>query len=221
MENFSMVDFNYFDVTIAAIVLILGIKGFMNGFIKEAFSLAGLVGGVYLASRLSGEAAAFIDKNFIHIDNTALLKLLGFLAILMIVWIGATILGSIFSKLTSVSGLGFINRFLGFIAGAGKYFLVFALIVTALSNVRLVKDNLEKYVNNSILYPYLKMVGSSIVHLDPRTIGLEQSSTTEILKDVANMNAQSDANQSVPSKNSSAKSVSDIMSDLNTSTPKQ
>ena len=43
MENFSMIDFNYFDVTIGAIVLILGIKGFMNGFIKEVFGLVGLV----------------------------------------------------------------------------------------------------------------------------------------------------------------------------------
>ena len=196
MENFSMVDFNYFDVTIAAIVLILGIKGFMNGFIKEVFGLVGLVGGVYLASRLSADAAAFIDTNFLHMENAALLKLLGFLAILIIIWTSATILGSIFSKLTSVSGLGFINRFLGFVAGGGKYFLIFALIVTALSNVTLVKDNLEKYVHDSVLYPYLIMVGSSVIHLDPKSLGLEQSSTTEVLKDVANMDKTSDENQS-------------------------
>jgi len=187
MENFSMIDFNYFDVTISAIVLILGIKGFMNGFIKEVFGLAGLVGGVYLASRLSAEAAAFIDRTFLHIENTAILKLLGFLAILIIVWLSATILGSIFSKLSSVSGLGFMNRFLGFIVGGGKYFLIFALIVTALSNVTLIKDNLEKYVHDSVLYPYLKAVGSSVIHLDPKDIGLEGSSAKDVLKDVANL----------------------------------
>lgn len=192
MENFSMIDFNYFDVTISAIVLILGIKGFMNGFIKEVFGLVGLVGGVYLASRLSGEAATFIDSTFLHIENTALLKLLGFLAILIIVWLSATILGSIFSKLTSASGLGFLNRFLGFVAGGGKYFLIFALIVTALSNVTLVKDNLEKYVHDSVLYPYLKAVGSSVIHLDPKDIGLDSSSTKEVLKDVANLNTKED-----------------------------
>ena len=195
MENFSMVDFNYFDVTIGAIVLILGIKGFMNGFIKEVFGLVGLVAGVYFASRLSGEAATFIDSTFLHIENTALLKLLGFLAILIIIWLSATILGSIFSKLTSVSGLGFINRFLGFVAGGGKYFLIFALIITALSNVTLVKDNLEKYVHDSVLYPYLKMVGSSIIHLDPKSIGLESSSASEVLKDVANLSPKSDVNK--------------------------
>ena len=191
-----MVDFNYFDVTIGTIVLILGIKGFMNGFIKEVFGLVGLVGGVYFASRLSGDAATFIDSNFLHLENTALLKLLGFLAILIIIWLGATILGSIFSKLSSVSGLGFINRFLGFVAGGGKYFLIFALIITALSNVTLVKDNLEKYVHNSVLYPYLKMVGSSIIHLDPKTIGLENVSTADVLKDVANINTKEDVNTS-------------------------
>ena len=192
MENFSMIDFNYFDITIGSIVLILGIKGFMNGFIKEVFGLVGLVGGVYLASRLAGDASTFIDANFIHIENTALLKLLGFLAILTVVWMGATILGSIFSKLTSVSGLGFINRLLGFIAGGGKYFIIFALIVTALSNVTLVKDNVEKYVKDSVLYPYLLKAGASIIHLDPKVLGLEESSAAELVtsavKEVTNQN---------------------------------
>lgn len=207
MENFSMIDFNYFDVTIGAIVLILGIKGFMNGFIKEVFGLVGLVGGVYFASRLSGDAATFIDSTFIHIENTALLKLVGFLAILIIIWLSATILGSIFSKLTSVSGLGFINRFLGFVAGGGKYFLIFALIVTALSNVTLVKDNLEKYVHNSILYPYLKAVGSSIIHLDPKSIGLDNTNAADVLKDVANLNTKEDVNTSKTSTTEQNKST--------------
>jgi len=204
MENFSMVNFNYFDITIGAIVLILGIKGFMNGFIKEVFGLVGLVGGVYFASRLSDTAATFIETNFLQLENTALLKLLGFMAILIIIWLSATILGSIFSKLTSASGLGFINRLLGFIAGGGKYFLIFALIITALSNVTLVKDNLEKYVQDSVLYPYLKKAGSSIINLDPKTLGLENSSTTEVLKDVANIKETNSTEASKQEQNATA-----------------
>jgi len=182
-----MIDFNYFDITISAIVILLGIKGFMNGFIKEIFGLAGLVAGVYFGSRFADTAATFINKNFLQMQNPALLKLLGFLAVLVIVWLGATLLGSILSKLSSVSGLGFINRFLGFIAGGGKYFIIFALIVTALSNVTLVKENLGKYVNDSMLYPYLVKTGSVIIHLDPATLGLDNTSKTQILKDVANI----------------------------------
>ena len=187
MENFSMIDFNYFDITIGAIVLILGIKGFMNGFIKEIFGLAGLVGGVYFGSRFADTAAKFINNEFLQMENTALLKLLGFLAVLIVIWVSATIVGSIFSKLTSASGLGFLNRLFGFIVGGGKYFLIFALIVTALSNVTLVKDNLEKYVKDSVLYPYLKEAGSAMINLDPKTLGLEKSSASEVLKDVVNL----------------------------------
>ncbi len=187
MENFTMIDFNYFDITISAIVLILGVKGFMNGFIKEIFGLAGLVAGVYFGSRFADTAAAFINDNFLQMQNPALLKLLGFLAVLIIVWLGATLLGSILSKLFSVSGLGFLNRFLGFVAGGGKYFIIFALIVTALSNVTLVKENLGKYVKDSMLYPYLVKTGSAIIHLDPAAIGLDNTSKTQILKDVANI----------------------------------
>jgi len=190
MENFSMIDFNYFDVVIAAIVLLLAIKGFMHGFIKEIFGLVGLIGGVYFASRLAGTAADFIDKNFLHLDNVALLKLIGFLIVLIVVWLGATILGSIFSKLTSASGLGFLNRLFGFIVGGGKYFLIFALIVTALSNVSLVKDNLEKHVQDSILYPYLKKAGSYLINLDPSKLGLGSASTSQIVKNVININEE-------------------------------
>lgn len=178
--DFSMMDFNYFDVTISAIVLILGIKGFMQGFIKEVFGLMGLVAGVYFASRLSEKAASFIDTNFLHLENASLLQLIGFMAILIVIWTGATLLGVIISKLTNESGLGFLNRLFGFIIGGGKYFLIFALIVTALSNVTLIKDNLEKYVNDSVLYPYLKEAGSYLINLDTSAIGLTTSDTTEV-----------------------------------------
>ena len=200
MENFSMTDFNYFDVTIAAIILILGIKGFMQGFIKEIFGLVGLVAGVYFASRLAPDAAAFIDKNFFHLENQSLLTLIGFLAILIIIWLGATILGAIFSKLTNQSGLGFLNRLLGFAAGGGKYFLIFALIVTALSNVTLVKDNLEKYVKDSVLYPYLKEAGSYLINIDTSSIGLAgikktDSNQTETTQNNANPNDTNNTSQ--------------------------
>ena len=179
MENFTMVNFNYFDVTVGAIILLLAIKGFMNGVIKEVFGLAGLIGGVYFASRLAGDAAAFIDKTFIHIENASLLKLIGFMSILIIIWLSATILGAIISKLTSASGLGFMDRLLGFVAGGGKYFVIFALIVTALSNVTLIRENTQKYVKDSLLYPILYKAGSAIIKIDPASLGLHTASQSD------------------------------------------
>ncbi len=205
LENFSMMDFNYFDVTIASIILILGIKGFMQGFIKEAFGLLGLIAGVYFASRLADTAAAFIDTNFFHLENTQLLKLIGFLVILTVIWLGATIIGAIFSKLTNQSGLGFINRLLGFILGGGKYFLIFALIITALSNVTLVKDNLEKYVKDSVLYPFLKESGAYLINLDPATLGI---TTTDITED-QNRSTQTDNISTTSETNTTAQTTTE------------
>ncbi|MDD3602018.1 MAG: CvpA family protein, partial [Sulfurovum sp.] len=141
-----------------------------------------------------------IDTNFLHLENTSLLKLIGFLAVLTIIWVGATLLGSIFSRLSDASGLGFLNRLFGFIAGGGKYFIIFALIVTALSNVALIKDNLEKYVKESVLYPYLKATGSYLINLDTSALGLDSSKIAETAKEIVDAK---DANLSdgIPSEN--------------------
>jgi membrane protein required for colicin V production len=173
MEHFVISDFNYLDVVIGAIVTLLAIKGFLNGFIREIFGLLGLLGGVYFGSRFSEYAATFIDKNFLHIENQAILQLIGFLTVLIAIWIGATLLGSLFSKLTTVSGLGFINRILGFIAGGGKYFLIFSLIITAFSHVTFLNSFIEKYTQNSLLYPYLKQTGDAIIQIDPESLGIK------------------------------------------------
>jgi membrane protein required for colicin V production len=186
MENFSMTDFNYFDVTIAVIILILGIKGFMQGFIKEVFALIGLVAGVYFAARLAPEAATFIDTNFIHLENESILKLIGFLAILTIIWLTATILGSIFDKISNEDGMNLINRILGFTIALGKYFLIFALIVTALSNVTLVKDNVGKHVEDSILYPYLKETGAYLINLDILPLPLKKDPIKPLEDNITN-----------------------------------
>ncbi|RLA76483.1 MAG: CvpA family protein [Epsilonproteobacteria bacterium] len=179
--DMSTFDFNYFDVTIATVVIILGIKGMINGFIKELFGLLGLVGGVYIASRNANAAATFIDKNLYHLENSTALQLLGFISILVIVWIIAIAVGSLFSSLTQASGLGFINLLLGFVIGSGKYFLIFALIVTALSNITLVKDNLGKYVNDSLLYPYLKEAGSYLINIKAKQFQYHESNSTVVL----------------------------------------
>jgi membrane protein required for colicin V production len=52
----------------------------------------------------------------------------------------------------------------------------------------LVKDNLEKYVTDSMLYPYLKKAGAYLINLDPSSLGLESTSATEVVKEVVNMN---------------------------------
>lgn len=49
----------WFDIIVIALVLILGIKGILNGLIKEVFGLIGLIGGLIVASRFSDVAEKF------------------------------------------------------------------------------------------------------------------------------------------------------------------
>lgn len=201
--DMSTLDFNYFDAVIASIVVILGIKGMINGFVKEFFGLVGLIGGVYVAAHTAAAAGALIDKNLYHMESATASQLAGFIVVLALVWIAAIAIGSLFSSLTQASGLGPLNRLFGFIAGGGKYFLIFALIVTALSHVTLVKENLQKYVDDSVLYPYLLDAGSFLINLNPEDFQSAEGNTTAASGAVSARSLLKERNSSSSEQNSS------------------
>jgi len=160
-----MENINYFDIIILGLVTLLGLKGLFRGFIKEFFALVGLVGGVFVASRFASVTGELI-ATLIPIENNNTMLLLGFVASLILFWIVAFIIGNIISKVFSLSGLGIFDRFLGFVFGAGKIFLLLSIIIYALSQVELINNKLEKMTKESIAYPLLKQSGAFIIKLD-------------------------------------------------------
>lgn len=156
------------DLIIGSIVIILGIKGFMNGFLKEIFSFLGLVLGIYIASGMSSKMAILAGESFLHIENKTILTLIVFLVVFAFIWLSMVTAGTLLSKLTKATGLGFINNLLGFVIGGGKYFIIFAVIVTALSNIQILKNSTAKFEKNSLLYPYLIAVGNFLIQLNPK-----------------------------------------------------
>lgn len=184
MDNISSLD-----IVIGSIVIILGIKGFFNGFLKETFSFVGLILGVYTASSASSKIALGMGKNFLHIENTTVLTLIIFLTILAFVWLSSITIGTLLSKLTKATGLGFINNILGFIIGGGKYFVIFAVIVTALSNVKLLKNSMANFEKHSLLYPFLITTGNFLIQLKPQDLpiaNIEQNSSLYKIPDDEN-----------------------------------
>ena len=161
-----MENLNYFDVIVYSLVLLLGLKGLFNGFIKEFFGLFGIVGGVFVASRYSNEVGEIIGKIF-NITNSATLSLIGFIAAIAIFWVLVYFLGIILKKVLILSGLGVFDKVFGFIAGGGKIFLIFAIIVYAISNVSMIKKALPEVVTSSSIYPYLSATGEVIIKIDP------------------------------------------------------
>jgi membrane protein required for colicin V production len=165
---------NLFDLIVLSLVVILGLKGLFRGLTKELFGLVGIVGGVFVASRLA-KSTGEIANSIIPVDNESTILLIGFIITLVIFWIIAYLLGVILEKVFSASGLGVFDRLLGFVFGAGKIFLLFAIIAYALSQVKMINDNIQPKLQDSMIFPLLTQTGSYIIKLDTSNVQKEVS----------------------------------------------
>ena len=172
-----MENINIFDLVVVALITILGLKGLFRGFTKEFFALIGIIGGVFIASRLSQDTGEIVNSMIpMQNDNTILLS--GFVVSLVVFWIIAYLVGIVLSKIFKMSGLGFFDRILGFVFGAGKIFLLFSIISYAVSQVKIINDNLAPKLESSIVFPILQETGSYIIQLD--TSGFQEEVTKQL-----------------------------------------
>ncbi len=165
MENFSL-----FDIITLSLILILGIKGVINGFVKEFFGLLGIIGGIYLASRYANEAGLFISEHLYKFGNQASLYLFGFITVLIVFWVTCIFLGYIVAHALSISGLGGLDKLAGFVVGSMKIFLVFSVLTVTLTNIEFIKSRIEPYAAKSIMFPIFEQAGNYIVKLDTKNM---------------------------------------------------
>jgi membrane protein required for colicin V production len=160
-------EFNYFDIVVSAIILLLGLKGIINGFFKEIFGLIGIIGGIFIASRVDNEVGLYLSNLIFKFDNSAAINFTGFLSTLTVFWLGMILIGAIFKKLSSLSGLGMLDKILGFVFGASKFFLIAAVIAHAAYNIKAVKSTIDSTLSGSTLFPILVSTGAFIMKIDP------------------------------------------------------
>ncbi|MFK2823454.1 CvpA family protein [Arcobacter sp. YIC-80] len=164
-----MQEFTIFDMVILGITLVLGLKGLFRGLIKEVFGIIGIIGAIFVASRISKDIGDLIAP-FLALENETTIKLIGFIVGLIGFWVLVYLLGMIVSKIFNASGLGIFDRIFGFIFGAGKIFLIFSVIAYALYQVESFKKAIDDKTKSSIVMPHLISVGSYIIKLDTTTI---------------------------------------------------
>ena len=158
-----------FDIILGAVILLLGFKGILSGFIKEASGLFGIIGGVYVASRVDMKVGNYINDIIGILSTDSAISLVGFTITLGLFWSASYASGQVLSKVLALSGLGIADRLLGFLFSAGKMFMIFSMIFYVISNTRL-GAKLEKKLSNSQLYPLFLDVGDEIVALDDTKI---------------------------------------------------
>ena len=155
-----------FDLGVAALVLILGIKGVINGLIKEVFGLVGLIGGIVVASRFAKEAGELVSEKVYKLDGDSVLFFMGFLVLLIGFWLACLAIGAFLSKIVGLSGLGFLDKIGGFIIGSAKIFLAFSVLFAIISNMQTINSKIEPYFQGSKLHPILLSSGKWIMNLD-------------------------------------------------------
>jgi membrane protein required for colicin V production len=159
-------DLNYFDVAVGSVILLLGLKGLLNGFSKEIFGLAGIVGGVFVASHVGGIIGKFLSDTLFHFESTTATNLVGFIFSLGIFWLIMIALGSAFKKLSMLSGLGPLDRGLGFVIGSSKFFFIVSIIIYALFSVTAIRENFENKMVGSFFYKPMFATGNFILHIE-------------------------------------------------------
>lgn len=174
MENISI-----FDIISLSLIFILGIKGIINGFIREVFGLIGIVGGIFIASRFAEDMGNLINQNIYKLESNATLYLVGFIAVLILFWILSIFVGHLLESLIKMSGLGAIDKIAGFAVGSAKIFLVFSILAVTLSNIEFIKDKANQYMSKSFMYPIFVETGAYIVKMDSEKIANDLKKTSQ------------------------------------------
>lgn len=176
-----MQGFMFFDIIIVGAILILGLMGLFRGLIRELSGLVGLIGGLVLASRFSSEAGEFIKAKIYDIQNSSLLDFVSFIGVWVVFWIFCVLVGKFLSKLIGASGLGFLDRLGGFLAGSSKVFLTLSAVLAIISNTNL-SDEIEEYFKDSKTYPVLLNTGKWIANIDVNALKNDVESIIEPLE---------------------------------------
>jgi membrane protein required for colicin V production len=169
-------DMNYFDIISLSIILLLGLKGIFNGFFKEVFGLIGIVGGIFIASRY-GHIIGDPINSILKLSSQSAINLIGFIITLAIFWLAMIMLGHLFKKFSTLSGLGPVDKLLGFAFGASKFFLIASVIAYAAYNIKAIKSTVDSAMEGSVVFPLMVDTGSFIMKIDPVGVSddIEQS----------------------------------------------
>jgi membrane protein required for colicin V production len=171
------VEYNYFDIIVSVVILFLGLKGIINGFFKELFGLLGIIGGIFIASRVGDDVGEYLSDLIFNFSSHAAVTFTGFLVTLAVIWLFMVVVGMLFKKLSSMSGLGIFDRILGFVFGASKFFLIAAVIAFSVYNIKAMRSTIDSTMKNSFMFPILVETGNFIMKIDPAEISDDVNET--------------------------------------------
>ena len=151
---------NYLDIIIGIILILFAIGGLRNGIIREAFSLAAFIGGIYGAIRLSDWAGNWIGK-VINV-SPEWMSVISFIIVFIALALLINWLGGLIANLVESLSLGFIDKIGGIVFGVVKGFLLVGVLILLLDFFG-IKDVIDsKTREGSMLYKNSEKVAAGI-----------------------------------------------------------
>lgn len=121
---------NYLDIIIGIILILFAIVGLRNGIIREAFSLAAFIGGIYGAIKLSDMVGKWLG-NIINV-SPEWMAVISFILVFIVLALLINWLGNMLANLIESVSLGFIDKLGGILFGIAKGFLLVGVLILLL-----------------------------------------------------------------------------------------
>lgn len=156
---------NWVDLAFLLFLIIFAFQGLAQGFSRIAVGLVATLAGLLIASWCYDLPASWLLP---YVSSRAVANVLGFVLVFMLIQILGGLVGLMLSRLFKWTGLGWLDRLLGFAFGSLKAVvvgIVLVLILTAFP-IKPVPDS----VAQSQVAPYLIDAAHAITYLAPRDL---------------------------------------------------
>ena len=153
---------NWLDIVIITIVAISAILGLFRGAIRTLFGIAGLIVGIFLAGRYHNSLASLLSA-----DGATWSQVAAYAIIVVSVLIIMLVIGCLIERAVHLVMLGWLDKLLGFILGAG---LATSLCAAALAIVYEIFPEAANIISQSAIAGFLIAKFPHILTLIPTRV---------------------------------------------------
>ena len=156
---------NWLDFLFLILLVVYAFQGLAQGFSRIAVGLVATIAGLLIASWSYDLPAAWLLP---YVSSKAVANVLGFILIFVLLQLLGALAGLLLSKVFKWTGLGWLDRLLGFAFGAVKAVVVGIILVLVLTAfpIKPVPDSVAK----SEVAPYLIDAAHALTYLAPRDL---------------------------------------------------
>lgn len=122
----------------------------------------------------------------------------GFVVLFIGFWLLCLFVGAFIRKLVGLSGLGFVDRLGGFIAGGAKVFLILSALLAVLMRMNFIGEVIKPVIGNSTAYNMLLNTGAWVLNLDVNEINKKLNEHFDTKENSENIEPKSEVSE--PSK---------------------